>query len=191
MGDLAHSVKKDIQAIWRGVQAEDPDAWRRLVRLYAGLVNSVARRAGLSVPDAEDCAQQTWLALYRRRRAIKDPVALPLWLMRTTQRRAVQMARRLAHETTLEKFEEVRDPQLPADEALSKLEAERYLRRALRKLDPRCRRLINSLFLSERRKSYQEIARVLGVKPNSFGPLRSRCLAQLRAVLKNMGYDSD
>ncbi|MFW9817841.1 MAG: RNA polymerase sigma factor, partial [Candidatus Thorarchaeota archaeon] len=74
---------QNIHDIWRRVVIGDAVAWRELVETFAGLVYGVARRVGLSVPDAEDCAQQTWLTLYRKKDTIKDPQSLPAWLIRT------------------------------------------------------------------------------------------------------------
>ena len=71
----------NIEHIWKSVLAGDVHAWGELVRVYAALVNTVARRVGLSGLDAEDCAQHTWMSLYRNRRVIKDPQALPAWLI--------------------------------------------------------------------------------------------------------------
>jgi len=182
---------QDIRAIWEQVRDGRPEAWRALVRIYAGLVHSVALRTGLSPHDAEDCAQQTWIALYRRRLSIKDPKSLPSWLIRTTHRRAVRMARRYAQFTELEASEQMQDPARLPDKLLEQWELEAHLEFALGQLDRRCERLLRSLFLSEAVPSYRELARLLGVKSNSFGPLRSRCLHQLRQILEKMGYAPD
>jgi RNA polymerase sigma factor (sigma-70 family) len=180
----------DIRTIWQGVRKGDADAWSRLVRLYAGLVNGVARRAGLSVADAEDCAQHTWLSLYRRRRAIKDPRAVPAWLIRTTHRQAVAIARRRGR-FTAESSHPAADRSPGPDARLEARELERHLRTALGQLSPRCRRLLNALYLDESGESYRQLAAALKLKPNSLGPLRSRCLQQLAAILKKMGYSAD
>lgn len=56
------------------VRANDPEAWRRLVRLYQPLVLFWCRRGGLHGPDAEDVAQEVFagaaagLAGFRRDR---------------------------------------------------------------------------------------------------------------------------
>jgi len=87
---------RTIIDIWQGVLQGDPPSWRTIVERYEALVFTVARRAGLTRADAEDCAQHTWLSLYRTRHTIKDPVALPAWLIRTTHRRALRMAKQQA-----------------------------------------------------------------------------------------------
>lgn len=45
------------------VQARDPAAWRRLVRLYSPLVFHWCRRAGLTAEDSGDAVQEVFLAV--------------------------------------------------------------------------------------------------------------------------------
>jgi RNA polymerase sigma factor (sigma-70 family) len=184
-------VTYKIHDIWEGVIDSDPRAWRLLVEQFAGLVQAVALQVGLSGGDAEDCAQQTWIALYRNRRAIRDPKTLPAWLIKTTRRRAVKMIKRLVRESSMApELDPALDRPLPDQEVLA-LERQVILDNALRQLDPRCRKVLSELFLSPESKSYDEIARSLGLAANTLGPLRSRCLKKLQGVLKKMGYALD
>lgn len=181
----------DLKELWTEVLHGDHKAWQDLVRRYAALVYTVARRAGLGELDAEDCSQHTWLALYRKRRAIKDPVAIPAWLIRTTHRQAVRMARNLSRPTGTDAGQEPVDARpLPPDD-VSSLEFKATLTKALRQLDPRCRKLITEMYLSRPEKKYRDVAALIGVKLNSLGPLRKRCLVKLRDILKKMGYQTD
>jgi DNA-directed RNA polymerase specialized sigma24 family protein len=77
------------------------------------------------------------------------------------------------------------------DEIVVELESRAALEAAVSRLDSRCRQLVTWLFLSPDRTSYNDVSRKLGIKPNSLGPLRSRCLAKLRKLLKEMGYEAD
>jgi RNA polymerase sigma-70 factor (ECF subfamily) len=47
------------------VQQNDPEAWRRFVRLYGGLVYGWARRLELQEADAADVMQDVFQAVYR------------------------------------------------------------------------------------------------------------------------------
>ena len=181
-------MKDDIGPLWARIKSGDAAAWAQLVRRYAGLVYSEARRAGLRPADAEDCAQHAWLALYRRRRQIRDAAAIPAWLIRTTRRQAARMAQRLGRETTLPDDLPLIDPAMPGDEQLSRAEFRTAVAKALSRLDPRCRRLLLQLFVRSEPRSYREIARSLGVAPNTIGSLRSRCLARLRKKLEELGW---
>ena len=74
---------------------------------------------------------------------------------------------------------------------MAELESQAVLEAAVAQLDGRCKKLVTWLFLSPRQISYSDISHRLGVKPNSLGPLRSRCLKKLRKILKDMGFDTD
>lgn len=183
--------KDNLRKIWSRVCKSDAAAWRQLVERYAVLVNTVARRVGLSVPDAEDCAQHTWLTLYRRRKAIKDPQSLPAWLIRTTHRQAVHMAERLNYNSEADAAELSVDPAILPDEVVQQLEHQAILNRAMELLDPRCRQLIAALYLDGEDISYRKLAARLGLAPNSVGSLRGRCLKKLQKIIEKMGYGAD
>ena len=184
-------MDSDIYQLWERATKGDADAWRRVVQIYSGLINTVARRAGLSSADAEDCAQHVWMTLYRKRRTIRDPRALAAWLIKTTHRHAVASARRQKpDERDVLAAEPSANTELP-DELVIQLENRAVLDYALKQLDPRCRRLLEALFYSPHKQSYRAIAKKLNVLPNSLGPLRVRCLKKLRRILQNLGYSRD
>lgn len=78
------------------------------------------------------------------------------------------------------------DP-LPDDELLS-LERQAHIEIAMRRLDGRCRQLVEALFFAPSDKSYKDIAGALGIPANSLGPTRTRCLNKLRKILIEIGY---
>jgi len=57
------------------------------------------------------------------------------------------------------------------------------VRRALDRLDERCRALLLLLFEEEVTPSYDEVAIRLGMAIGSIGPTRGRCIAKLRQLL--------
>jgi RNA polymerase sigma factor (sigma-70 family) len=187
---LRVTVPFDIRRTWDKILLSDARAWKQLVDTYAALVLTVARRAGLSDHDAEDCLQQTWLALYRRRRSIKDPSAIPAWLIRTAHRKALNISQRFNRPTDKDHAHPAPSAPLP-DDVVATLEQEALLDAAIGQLDPQCRQLISALFLSSEGKSYRELATELNIRPNSLGPMRTRCLNKLKKILKNLGYDWD
>ena len=84
-------MKKDLSQIWNEILSDDKDSWKELVIRYQPLVMTVALRTGLSNSDAEDCSQHTWISLYKNRDRIADPLRLPSWLIKTTNRRAMRI----------------------------------------------------------------------------------------------------
>lgn len=88
------------------------------------------------------------------------------------------------------------DPEIEAetalpDEEVVALERQATLEIALDHLDDRCAAVLRALFLEPENKSYKQIAKELGVAPNTLGPLRSRCLERLKRVLEKLGYETD
>ena len=177
-----------LHTIWQRVVDGDADAWRLLVHQYAALVCTVAARTGLSTEDAEDCAQQTWMALYRSRESIQDPARLPGWLVKVASRKASRMLHRQARDN---KARTVADstPKGPLpDEELYRLGRHGQLITALAQLDERCRRLLHAVFLSPGDLSYRQIAEELQMPVNSMGPTRARCIEKLKRIFNELGY---
>jgi len=178
-------LNQNLIDLWERIKDGDSRAWSEFVSEYAGLVYAVARRAGLDRPDAEDCAQLTWLALYRSRSGLRDAQALPAWLIRTTRRNAVRTAKSRSSHPTLPASPDGLPPTQLREAELSEFRAD--LPFALLALDPRCRMLLERLYLKT--SSYSELALALGLQTDAIGPLRSRCLKRLRGILEKMGWE--
>ncbi len=177
----------ELRDIWLRVLAGDHAAWEELVDLYATLVYSVARRYGLDDHDAEDCAQQTWVALYVSRHRIHDWQKLPGWLSGTAYRRAMRILRKQASTQRVESKAPHTPHPLPPDQQVILLQRRALLDKALAQMDAGCRDLLTALFFSPGEQSYGEIARRFNIPTNSIGPMRQRCLSKLRKILKEMG----
>lgn len=164
-------------------------AWKILVARYEKLVMNVAMRCGLSRIDAEDCAQKSWIALYKNLDTIRDPARLGAWLAITTRRNAARMAKRLAAESEYFDGDCAGDHEpLISDQEAARLERRIQLEYAINQLDDRCQKLIREIFYSPRGDSYREISERLGISENSIGPTRYRCLEKLRRILKECGF---
>jgi RNA polymerase sigma factor (sigma-70 family) len=178
-----------LDTLWNRVTADESKAWEELVRRYNTLVIAVARAHGLAAADLEDCAQQTWLALYLGRKRIKDPLKIPTWLVRVAKRKAQKIQLKAKSRLSAEgHFEGSSQTASPEELYLQALEAAR-IQTALELLDPRCRQLLARLFLSDEDWSYRQIARDLGLAANSLGPIRSRCLLRLKRILEELDPD--
>ncbi|UCC43376.1 MAG: sigma-70 family RNA polymerase sigma factor [Candidatus Zixiibacteriota bacterium] len=150
---------------------------------YSTLVYSVARRH-LSDSDAEDCAQQTWLALYKSRHRIKDAARIPTWLASTSYRRAMRILRKKYSVRRAEQNVPDRAGPLTPDEHYTYLRRQATLKRAVESLDKRCRTLLTELFFSQEETRYKELAKKLRIPRNSLGPTRQRCLKKLKKILE-------
>ena len=55
-------------------------------------------------------------------------------------------------------------------------------------LPPRCRTVLDQLFLSDETTSYEELSRMIGCSKDSVGSARLRCLDRLRRILVDKGF---
>lgn len=161
----------------------DKQAWHALVERYAPLIWCICRRHRLVGADAEDVAQSVWLQLVDQLDKIRDPAALPGWLVTTTRRECTRVLR-AAHGPRTTGY--VLDAEtIPDDQAQTAeqqvLVAERHaaLREAFTHLPVCCQQLIAAL-IEDPPVPYAEISAKLGIPIGSIGPTRRRCLDKLR-----------
>jgi RNA polymerase sigma factor (sigma-70 family) len=161
----------------------DQQAWDALVERYAPLIWSICRLYRLSGADAEDVGQVVWLRLVDHLDNLRDPVALPGWLVTTTRRECFRVQRaacRLSAGSQMPEAENIPDEQAAmADHELLAAERHAALREAFAALPPSSQRLI-ALLLEDPPVSYSEISAQLGIPVGSIGPTRRRCLDKLR-----------
>src|SRR4051812_23365312 len=71
----------------------DPSAWDALVERYTPLILSVARRYGLDSEDIADACQVTWMRAFENLGSLREPAALPYWLLTITRRECLRIMR--------------------------------------------------------------------------------------------------
>ena len=161
----------------------DELAWDALVERYAPLIWSVCRSYRLARPDAEDVAQGVWLYLVGRLDGIRDPDALPAWLVTTTRRECIRVRRASQRSCpaghVLDAEDAPDDHGVTAEQELLATERHAALREALARLPRGCRQLI-TLLIADPPVPYTEISARLGISVGSIGPSRARCLERLR-----------
>ena len=173
----------------------DQAAWDILVDRYAALIYSIPLKYGFRETDAADVFQSVCVTLMEKLGTIREPRGLAAWIITTTSRQCLALARRQTRERNrtadrqITAEIEAADPdELPEDEILA-LERQHVVRAAVNQLPPRCRGLIEALFSdAHEQTSYQQLADRLGVPMNSLGPTRARCLSRLRHLLTAAGY---
>jgi RNA polymerase sigma factor (sigma-70 family) len=155
-----------------------------VVRELNPLLWQVARAQGLSVEEAADVVQTTWLELLRRLYEIRSLQALTGWLVTATRREAWHVrerSRRRAPDTTA-MLEVAPDPGPEPYERLLSNERDEVLWRHFQRLSERCRGLLRVVAEVDR-PDYSVVAEALGMPRGSIGPTRGRCLAKLREML--------
>ena len=160
----------------------EQQAWDELVERYAPLIWSICRRFRLAGADAEDVSQAVWLTLVSNLDRLRDPAALPGWLVTTTQRecgRARRAAGTRPENRNVLATEDLPDTGIAAvEEELLRAEQNAALRDALTRLPPDCQRLL-TLLMADPPVPYAEISAKLGIATGSIGPTRRRCLDRL------------
>ncbi len=180
--------KSDIE-LWKQILKGSGDAWAELVKRYQPLVYAIPSRSGLSMTDCGDCFQQTWVALYENRMKIKDPSRLSAWLVTTAKRETQRLLHQVKRDPDNPQSVEHADPAPLPDEELIQLEHQAQLEIAIKELEPRCRMVVEAFFFSPEKLSYEDIAKSLGIAPNSLGPIRWRCLMKLKNILEELGFE--
>ncbi len=182
----------DASLVARCRRGEAP-AWEALVHRYQRLVYAIVRRAGLDEHAAADVFQTVFARLVAHLPRIADPQRLQAWIV-TTARREVLLALRRGHRTVSMTRDEdagdetgefdIADDALLPEDALAELQQLDGLRRAMDRLDERCRELLRMLFRDQGDKvAYDDVAQRLGMSVGSIGPTRSRCLGKLRGLV--------
>ena len=158
----------------------DSSAWDELVQRYAGLVMATCRRLRLAEADALDVSQTVWLRLVEHLPALREPAALPGWLVTTARNEGLRVLQRPARTSLLgEDDDTLVAPDDPVDADLLAAERRSALRRAFASLPPSWQALA-VLLVADPPLAYAEISRRLGIPVGSIGPTRARILDRLR-----------
>jgi RNA polymerase sigma factor (sigma-70 family) len=161
------------------------EAWTALVEHFQPLVRAVARGYRLADTDVDDVGQNVWLLLVEHVDRIREPKALPAWLITTARRESLRLIRQQRRATPVDPFVDGPEAETVTDDdvdaRLLRVEEAQVLRQGLDELPPIQRSLL-VLLTSEGEPSYREISEVLTMPIGSIGPTRARGLARLRST---------
>jgi RNA polymerase sigma factor (sigma-70 family) len=168
----------------------DESAWNDLIDRYNRLIFSIPLKLGLGRDEATDVFQAVCLDLVTELPRLRDPQALPAWIMQVTRHKVVKLKRKseryVADEGGRADQMTAPDNDMP-DSLLRELQKSQALRDAVEGLSARCRHMVQMLFFEDVPRPYREVAAELGVATGSIGFLRSRCLDKLRSALERIG----
>jgi len=166
----------------------DEAAWSALVSKYKNLIFSVPIKYGFSREEAADIFQSVCLDLLCELRCLREPRALAGWLIRITHNKCFhQRTLNNRHVSDNGQVDMATTEELP-ESRLHELQRDQALRTALGSLDPRCHKLVAMLFFESPARPYDEIAKSLSLAIGSIGPVRRRCLDELRKTLEEAGF---
>jgi RNA polymerase sigma factor (sigma-70 family) len=170
--------------------AGNEEAWSRLIEKYKALVYSIPAAYGLPPQEAADVFQATWMELLARLPELREPRALPKWLMQVAHHQCYRRKQREGRLVSWDAEEDVPEPQTPAiaENIVREAQEGQMLREAMSALSPQCRRLIELLFFETPARPYAEVAAELGLAPGSIGFTRQKCMQRLRRHLAELGF---
>src|SRR5229473_5475879 len=166
------------------------EAWSLLIDQHKALIYSIPIKYGLSQQEAADVFQATCTELLMRLPQLREPRALPKWLMQVAHHECYRWKRQNQRMVSRDGETELPEPATPAiaEGLIQQTQEEQMLREALAKLTPQCRRLVELLFFETPSRAYTEVAAELGLAVGSIGFTRQKCLERLRGQLEELGF---
>jgi RNA polymerase sigma factor (sigma-70 family) len=183
----------DAELVARARQG-DTAAFGELVERHRAAVYRAAQAAVGSASEAEDVAQETFLAAYRKMATYRGEASFKTWLLTIAWRRALARRRRLA---SLWRRFVSGDPPEPAspehsrtpERVLIEAERTRHVMRLVRALPARLRDPL--LLCAAGDQTYHEIAIVLGVPEGTLKWRVSEARRRLKQRLLALGYGDE
>lgn len=168
-------------------QKGDQAAFAWLVESYQGPVYRLALRMGLSPADAEEAAQNAFLAAWRGLPSFRGEAKFSTWLYRLASNAAVDVLRQ---EKKYENQWDIEDLQRPdaapsPQEQVERQDARQAVRQAMAALPAEFRQVLVLRYLQE--MSYQEIAQALALPEGTVKSRINRAKGQLKALLAESG----
>lgn len=178
MDDGDYPVTWLVDAAARG----DEQAWHEIVYRYTPLLASVIGRFRLTAAEGQDVAQTVWLRLVEHLGTLREPRALPMWIITTGRRECIRCATGHRRVVPLDPADPLwlAAPAGGAEPDADLIRAERHeaLLAGLAELPARHRELL--LLMTDPPLSYEAVSDRTGIAVGGIGPTRARTLARLR-----------
>jgi RNA polymerase sigma factor (sigma-70 family) len=170
--------------------AGNEEAWSLLIDKYKALIYSIPVKYGLPHHEAADVFQSTCMELLTRLPELREPKALPKWLMQVAHHQCYRVKRQQQRLVSRDAEPDLPDPETPAiaETLVQQTQEEQLLREAMGTLTPQCRRLVELLFFETPSRPYTEVAAELGLALGSIGFTRQKCIERLRRNLHELGF---
>jgi len=183
-------VSSDEQLV-KDCLAGNEDAWSQLIEKYKSLIYSIPVKYRLPPHEAAEVFQATCVELLKRLPELREPRALPKWLMQVAHHQCYRWKQQQNRTISRDGDLDLPEPQTPAiaESLVQQTQEEQMLRDALVALSPQCRRLVELLFFETPARPYSEVAAELGLAVGSIGFTRQKCMERLRKHLSELGFD--
>jgi RNA polymerase sigma factor (sigma-70 family) len=196
MSPVAAKVTKKAPAAWDDTRlvkeclSGNEEAWSLLIDKYKALIYSIPVKYNLARQEAADVFQATCTELLVRLPELREPRALPKWLMQVAHHECQRLKRMNQRVVSRDAEPNLLEPQIPpiAESLMQQTQEEQMLREAMKVLTPQCRRLVELLFFETPSRPYTEVAAQLGLAVGSIGFTRQKCIERLRRQLTELGF---
>lgn len=172
--------------LWRRLKAGDRAALEQIYRQHAALLLRYGRKFALSQPLVEDCIQDLFVDLWRRRSGLSDTDSIVRYLLVALRRRVIQqLDRRRKRFSDADPAEHdfeaapAYEQQMIAEELSAEQSAE--LRSAFEQLSDRQREIVYLKYYAG--MDYDDISEIMELNYQSARNLLSRALRKLKDVL--------
>jgi RNA polymerase sigma factor (sigma-70 family) len=130
------------------------------------------------------------MELLTRLPELREPRALPKWLIQVAHHQSYRVKRQQQRLVSRDADPDLPDPETPAvaENLVQQTQEEQMLREAMAGLTPQCRRLVELLFFETPPRPYAEVAAELGLAIGSIGFTRQKCIERLRRNLDDLGF---
>lgn len=168
-------------------QGGDTAAFGQLVEAYQGQVYRLALHMGLSPADAEEAAQEAFIAAWKGLPRFRGDSRFSTWLYQLTTHAAIDLMRRekkYQNHTDIEDTVLVDAAESP-QETMEKQETADMVQAAMQTLSPKAREILLLRYQAE--LGYEEIGAVLGLPNGTVKSRINRAKAQLKEELLRRG----
>src|SRR6202790_3524767 len=196
MSPVVAKAKKKVQKegddprLFKECLAGNEEACAVLIDKYKALIYSIPVKYVLPPYEAADVFQSTCMELLTRLPELREPKALPKWLMQVAHHQCYRVKRQQQRLVSRDAEPDLPDPETPAiaEDLVQQTQEEQMLREAVGRLTPQCRRLVELLFFEIPPRPYIEVAAELGLALGSIGFTRQKCMVRLRRNLDELGF---
>lgn len=164
------------------------EAWSALIDKYRKLIYSIPVKWDLPKEEANDIFQAVCVDLFAELSRLREPRALPKWLIQATLHKCAKYRRQRGRFSDEEITEDVALAEPGAEAIVEEAQQEQILRDSIAAVAGRCAEMIRMLFFETPVRPYAEIAQELGLATGSIGFIRGRCLERLKKQLLSRGW---
>ena len=169
-------------------QQGDAEAFALLVEEYQGPVYRLALKMGLSPADAEEAAQEAFVAAWRGLPQFRGESKFSTWLYQLTTHAAIDLMRREKRHSGQMDIDEclnLTDGENSPEETVLAKDEKDAVAQAMAELSPEYREILLLRYMQQR--EYEEIAQVLHIPKGTVKSRINRAKAKLKEILLRQG----